>query len=85
MYCFPSVDMPKGALEEAEKDGVDLDTMYALSLLESTGICVVPAAGFSQRDGRHGFRTMFLPSEEELVEVVDKVSKRHKKFCERYA
>jgi len=85
MYCFPSVEMPKGALEEAERDGVDPDTMYALSLLESTGICVVPAAGFSQRDGRHGFRTTFLPSEEEMVEVVDKVSRHHKEFCERYA
>ena len=85
MYCFPSVDIPKKALEEAERDGVDPDTMYALSLLESTGICVVPAAGFAQRDGRHGFRNTFLPSENEMVEVVDKVRKHHKEFCDKYS
>jgi len=85
MYCFPSVELPKKALEEAEREGVDPDTMYALSLLESTGICVVPAAGFSQRGGRHGFRTTFLPSEDEMVTVVEAVKRHHEEFCAKYA
>mmetsp|Transcript_26363 Transcript_26363/g.31109 ORF Transcript_26363/g.31109 Transcript_26363/m.31109 type:complete len:537 (-) Transcript_26363:238-1848(-) len=85
MYCFPNVEIPQRALDEAERDGVDPDTMYALSLLESTGICVVPAAGFAQKSGRHGFRTTFLPSEDEMVRVVDKVRKHHEEFCAKYA
>lgn len=79
------MEIPQGALDEAKREGVDPDTMYALSLLESTGICVVPAAGFSQKEGRHGFRTTFLPGEKEMVEVVAAVRKHHEEFCAKYA
>jgi len=85
MYCFPNVEIPQKALEEAEREGIDPDTMYAISLLESTGICVVPATGFVQKDGRHGFRTTFLPSEDEMVNVVAAVKKHHEEFCAKYA
>lgn len=85
MYCFPSVEIPQGALDEAKRQGEDPDTMYALSLLESTGICVVPAAGFSQKEGRHGFRTTFLPSEDEMVKVMEAVKKHHMEFCAKFA
>lgn len=54
MYCFPSVLLPPGAIHEAEKRGIAPDTFYAVSLLQSTGICVVPASGFGQKDGRFG-------------------------------
>merc|ERR1711997_491909 len=70
MYCFPSVDIPEKAAEEAAKQGMSPDTVYAISLLESTGICVVPASGFGQEKGRFGFRTTFLPSEEEMEKAV---------------
>jgi len=33
MYLFPSIDMPKRAVEEAEKSDKSPDTMYALDLL----------------------------------------------------
>lgn len=47
MYCFPSItDMPAGAVEEAQRRGVSPDNLYALSLLRSTGIVVVPSDGF---------------------------------------
>ena len=49
MYCFVKVD------------GIEDDTDYCVSLLEHTGICVVPASGFGQKEGRHGFRMTFLP------------------------
>lgn len=49
MYCFPQVD------------GIQDDTDYCVSLLQYTSICVVPASGFGQRDGRFGFRMTFLP------------------------
>jgi|AntRauTorckE5430_2_1112549.scaffolds.fasta_scaffold08595_2 aspartate/methionine/tyrosine aminotransferase len=50
MYCFPKVDIPAVAIEAAEAQGMTLpDTLYAVSLLENTGICVVPASGFLVR------------------------------------
>ena len=61
MYAFPSITIPKSAVVEAKNRGQTPDTMYAISLLEETGICVVPASGFGQKEGRVGFRTTFLP------------------------
>ena len=60
MYCFPNVHIPPKAIIEAEKQNMTPDTLYALSLLKSTGICVVPASGFGQKPGRHGTTFSFL-------------------------
>jgi len=85
MYCFPSVKMPEGAILTAEKVGTSPDTIYSVSLLEKTGICVVPASGFGQKAGRFGFRTTFLPPEEEVVKAVEKIREHYKEFCAEYA
>lgn len=85
MYCFPKVDMPAGVLKAAEKLETTADALYAVSLLEATGICVVPAAGFVQREGRHGFRTTFLPSETELIRCVEAIREHYETFCIEYA
>lgn len=84
MYCFPSVQIPPSAIKYAESKGVTPDTLYAVSLLESTGICVVPGSGFGQEEGRFGFRTTFLPSEEEMVRVVKAFGTHYIQFCERF-
>jgi len=84
MYCFPKVEMPKKAIEAAKKEGTNVDTLYALSLLEATGICVVPAAGFGQEPGRAGFRTTFLPQEEEMKQAVELFKVHHEQFLEKY-
>ncbi|GKY93920.1 hypothetical protein MPSEU_000358900 [Mayamaea pseudoterrestris] len=84
MYCFPSIDMPPGAIKEAKQQNISPDTLYALSLLRKTGICVVPASGFGQREGRHGFRTTFLPSEEEMARAVDMIGKHYADFCKEF-
>lgn len=84
MYCFPSVEIPEGAQKAAEELDMSPDTLYAISLLESTGICVVPASGFGQKDGRFGFRTTFLPSEKEMERAVELFKKHHEEFCSKY-
>ena len=84
MYCFPSVQLPQAAVDDAHAKGVAPDTMYAVSLLERTGICVVPASGFGQKAGRFGFRTTFLPSEKEMARSVDMIKEHHEEFCSRY-
>ena len=84
MYCFPRVDLPQGAIDEAAAMKVSPDTMYAVSLLEKTGICVVPASGFGQEPGRFGFRTTFLPSEQEMERSIDLIRNHHEEFCSKY-
>jgi aspartate/methionine/tyrosine aminotransferase len=85
MYCFPSVTMPPGAEMEASKQKMPVDMLYCLDLLKTTGICVVPASGFGQKEGRHGFRTTFLPSESEMIHVVDSIKSHYNKFNAKYA
>ena len=85
MYAFPRVELPPKALDAAAKQTQTPDTMYALSLLEETGICVVPASGFGQKEGRIGFRTTFLPPEDELNSAIVEFKRHHELFCERFA
>ena len=54
MYAFPRVELPPKALADAAAREQTPDTMYALSLLEETGICVVPASGFGQKGKSDG-------------------------------
>eukprot|EP00579_Thalassiosira_antarctica_P009590 CAMPEP_0201911334 /NCGR_PEP_ID=MMETSP0903-20130614/2312_1 /ASSEMBLY_ACC=CAM_ASM_000552 /TAXON_ID=420261 /ORGANISM="Thalassiosira antarctica, Strain CCMP982" /LENGTH=604 /DNA_ID=CAMNT_0048446035 /DNA_START=35 /DNA_END=1849 /DNA_ORIENTATION=- len=84
-YAFPSIIIPEGAIAEAKERNQTPDTLYAISLLEETGICVVPASGFGQKKGRVGFRTTFLPPEDELDRAIDGFGSHHKNFCDRYA
>jgi alanine transaminase len=85
MYCFPSIELPAGAVEMAQAKGVSPDTLYCVSLLERTGICTVPASGFGQASGRYGFRTTFLPKEEEMKRAVDMIREHYEEFCLEYA
>ena len=83
MYAFPKVEVPERAFEKAKEMGTTPDNLYALSLLEETGICVVPASGFGQRKGRVGFRTTFLHPD--TVQAIDLFAKHHKKFVQEYS
>jgi alanine transaminase len=85
MYAFPRITLPQKALDEADMLEQTPDSLYALSLLEETGICVVPASGFGQKEGRIGFRTTFLPPEDELNEAIAEFKRHHELFCEKYA
>mmetsp|Transcript_8542 Transcript_8542/g.20571 ORF Transcript_8542/g.20571 Transcript_8542/m.20571 type:complete len:654 (-) Transcript_8542:4518-6479(-) len=83
MYAFPSVEVPPKAFEAAKEQGTTPDNLYALSLLEETGICVVPASGFGQKKGRVGFRTTFLHPD--TLKAIDLFAKHHAKFVEQYS
>ena len=85
MYAFPRLDLPDKAIEEAEAKEMTPDTLYALSLLEETGICVVPASGFGQKEGRIGFRTTFLPPEDKIANAIGEIKRHHELFCQKYA
>jgi alanine transaminase len=86
MYVFPRlVNIPEKALVQAKDSGMTIDAFYAMSLLEETGICVVPASGFCQRNGRIGFRTTFLLPDDQMSKAVEKFASHHKLFCKKYA
>ena len=63
MYAFPRISLPAGRTDDE----------YCLSLLEETGICVVPGSGFGQMPGTHHFRTTILPETALIREFVEKL------------
>jgi alanine transaminase len=88
MYAFIRFELPpeRGVHPESmnpeERTAYEAkrDTDYCMSLLEETGICVIPGSGFGQRPGTLHFRTTFLPPRDEIEEMVKKL----KAFHERY-
>ena len=67
MYCFPQVTLPQGRT----------DAEYCMSLLEATGICVVPGSGFGQAPGTCHFRTTILPPTHKMKQVVEQLAAFH--------
>lgn len=84
MYLFPKIRLPRNAIVAAEKLGRQPDAHYCCELLENTGICVVPGSGFGQKEGTWHFRTTFLPPEDEIESVVEKMGAFHESFLRKY-
>jgi alanine transaminase len=85
MYAFPQVKLPKSWIDQCKAKGVPADTQYCLDLLEKTGICVVPGSGFGQVDGTYHFRTTFLPQEDKMDGVNERLGKFHADFMSKYS
>jgi len=84
MYAFPQITIPERAVKEASSLGKSADMFYCLELLKETGICVVPGSGFGQKDGTWHFRTTFLPKEEHIDAVNERMTSFHKNFMSKY-
>jgi len=84
MYAFPRVDLPPKAVQKAKSLGQEPDFFYAMQLLESTGVCIVPGSGFGQRDGTYHFRTTILPQPAMLKEMLDRFKSFHSRFMNEY-
>jgi len=84
MYAFPKLTMPKKFTDLATAEGKAADAMYAMRLLEATGIVVVPGSGFGQVDGTWHFRTTFLPAEEDIDKVVASMTAFHQAFMDEF-
>ncbi|OTA83789.1 hypothetical protein M434DRAFT_16580 [Hypoxylon sp. CO27-5] len=81
MYLFPTIHVPPKAAEAAKQEGRTPDEFYAMCLLETTGVCVVPGSGFGQKEGTLHFRTTFLAPG---TEWVGSIKKFHKEFMDKY-
>ncbi|CAH1398728.1 unnamed protein product [Nezara viridula] len=56
MYAFPQIKIPPKAVEKAKALNQCPSVLYCFELLEQTGVCVVPGAGFGQVEGTYHFR-----------------------------
>ncbi|KAL1450792.1 hypothetical protein WDU94_003112, partial [Cyamophila willieti] len=84
MYAFPSLKLPAKAIAKAKAEGKCPSVLYAFELLEHTGICIVPGAGFGQVPGTYHFRTTILPQPEVLKAMLEKFRLFHQDFMARY-
>merc|ERR1719384_1712689 len=85
MYAFPRIMLPDKAVAAAEAAGQAPDVFYAFSLLEETGICVIPGSGFGQQAGTFHFRTTILPQEPMIKDMLGRLKEFHIKFLEKYS
>lgn len=85
LYAFPTITIPKRAVEVARALGKQPDTMYCLELLDKTGLCVVPGSGFGQVDGTFHFRITILPPESSLSNVLGRLTTFHNEFLAKYS
>ncbi|MCJ1477767.1 hypothetical protein MMC13_006440 [Lambiella insularis] len=81
MYLFPTITVPKKAVEQAKKEGRQADEFYASRLLDATGVCVVPGSGFGQKEGTLHFRTTFLAPG---TDWVGRITKFHEQFMHEF-
>jgi aspartate/methionine/tyrosine aminotransferase len=85
MYAFvkfelPPEHAPAQSVEERLRRDAEREDAYCLSLLEETGICVVPGSGFGQAPGTLHFRTTFLPPLEEIESFVARLKSFHEHY-----
>ncbi len=81
----PDVDTTRMTAEEQRRYEASRDSAYCLTLLEETGICVVPGSGFGQQPGTFHFRTTFLPPAEEIEALVERLKAFHERYLRRQA
>ncbi|EME49123.1 hypothetical protein DOTSEDRAFT_118712 [Dothistroma septosporum NZE10] len=82
MYLYPTIKLPRKAIDAAKKEDKNPDDYYCLRLLDATGICIVPGSGFGQREGTLHFRTTFLAPG---TEWVSRISEFHKAFMHQFS
>jgi len=82
MYLFPTIHLSAKAIAAAEKANRKPDEFYCLRLLDRTGVCLVPGAGFGQKPGTLHFRTTFLAPG---TEWVDRIVEFHEAFMREFA
>ncbi|KAG8044485.1 hypothetical protein GUJ93_ZPchr0493g2960 [Zizania palustris] len=81
---FPSVRLPPQAISAAEAMNTEPDAFYALRLLESTGIVVVPGSVFGQVPGTWHFKCTILPQEEKIPLIISRFKAFHEAFMEEF-
>jgi len=91
MYAYVKFELPhkkgvdpsKMSEEERLKYEAQRDNAYCMSLLEETGICVVPGSGFGQMPGTLHFRTTILPPRNEMEDLIRLIKEFHVNYVNK--
>lgn len=91
MYAYVKFELPhkkgvdpsKMSEEERLKYEAQRDNAYCMSLLEETGICVVPGSGFGQMPGTLHFRTTILPPRNEMEDLIRLIKEFHVNYVKK--
>lgn len=84
MYLFPRITFSPKLIEHARLLSKQPDEIYAMDLLNATGICVVPGSGFGQAPGTFHIRTTFLPPENYFDIFVAQWREFHEAFVRKW-
>lgn len=84
MYVYPRVELSKKAIDEARARNQSPDEFYAMEMLETAGICVIPGCLFGQKPLTYHFRLTFLPQMDKLKIIIERLLEFHVKFIEIY-
>merc|ERR1712157_20586 len=76
--------MGKRPSTKPKKRGIDPDVMYAMSLLESTGICVVPSSGFTVKEEEKEEENEYDDDGESSSPTTNTKTKRRRRRKRRY-
>lgn len=90
LYAFPRLILPNSAIEAAREVGVPADAFYCMELLKQTGLVTVPGSGFALAGeevdpNTYFIRLTFLPSEEKMLGVMERLKVFHAGFLATYA
>jgi len=88
MYAFVRLRLPPekgrdvGLMDSEERLAYETkrEFDYCMALIEQTGICIVPGSGFGQPPGTLHFRTTFLPPQDEMEQLVEKLRRFHESY-----
>jgi alanine transaminase len=81
MYLFPTITLPKRAVEQAKAEGREPDEFYCSRLLDATGVCLVAGSGFGQKPETLHFRTTFLAPG---TDWVGRIVRFHQDFMDEF-
>jgi alanine transaminase len=89
MYLFPGLELPKKFLREVKGmtwrgEPMSPDLAWCMRLVDEEGIVPLPGSGFGQKEGTYHTRLTFLPSEQNMSEVVERLSRFQTRFMNKY-
>ncbi|XP_063075613.1 alanine aminotransferase 2-like [Engraulis encrasicolus] len=85
IFAFPRLHLPPSAVQQAQEEGVNPDMWYSSRLLEEAGLCVGPGCEHGQREGTHHIRLCIATSQENLEEVLTRLSDFQRSFMRRFS
>jgi alanine transaminase len=89
MYLFPKLHLPQRFISDVKNESwkgkrMEPDLVWCMKLLNEEGIVTIPGSGFGQKDGTYHVRMTFLPSEEHMTDVVERLAKFQTRFMNKY-